>query len=67
LFLFYCLSFINVPFLLAAQREGPDTIEALLYLAHYWKGLGRMAEAEEACLRLLDFAGRVRRTLGNVV
>lgn len=40
------------------QREGLDTIEALLYLAHYWKELGQMAEAEHYCLRLLDFAGK---------
>jgi len=40
------------------KREGPDTIEALLYLAHYWKDKGKMAEAEEYCLRLLDFAGK---------
>ena len=42
------------------KREGLDTIEALLYLAHYWKELGQMAEAEHYCLRLLDFAGKVR-------
>jgi anaphase-promoting complex subunit 8 len=45
------------------KREGLDTIEALLYLAHYWKDLGQMAEAEHYCLRLLDFAGKVRTYL----
>ncbi len=41
------------------QREGQDTVEALLYLARYAKDQGKMQDAEGYCLRLLDYAGKV--------
>lgn len=40
--------------------EGQQTVEALLFLARYWKDLNHLDKAEKYCLSLLDFAGPVR-------
>lgn len=41
------------------QAEGPDLVEALLFLAQYLKARGgpNLAEAENFCTRLLDYPG----------
>ena len=44
------------------QRElqeisGPETQEALLFLANYCKDTGALQEAQSYCSRLLDFGG----------
>lgn len=43
----------------AEEREGPNMVEALLYLATYYKTQKRFEEAEVYCTRLLDFTGPV--------
>eukprot|EP01018_Ginkgo_biloba_P038683 Gb_03388 [translate_table: standard] len=39
------------------QNDGPEVIEALLYLANYYKNKQKFAEAEMYCTRLLDYGG----------
>ena len=46
--------------LVRLEREAPDsaeTVEALLFLANYYKRAERWRDAEACCTRLLDFAG----------
>lgn len=42
------------------EREGPNMVEALMFLSHHCKSQRRFDEAEIYCTRLLDFAGPVR-------
>ncbi|GJU27870.1 anaphase-promoting complex subunit 8 [Tanacetum coccineum] len=39
------------------EREGPNMVEALLFLANYCKAQKRFEEAEVYCTRLLDYNG----------
>ncbi|KAL6005085.1 anaphase-promoting complex component apc8 [Asimina triloba] len=41
----------------AEERDGPNRIEALLFLADYYKSEKRYEEAEMYCTRLLDYTG----------
>lgn len=41
------------------EREGPNMVEALLFLANYCKAQKRFEEAEVYCTRLLDYNGPV--------
>ena len=43
----------------AEEREGPNMVEALLFLATYYKSQKRFEEAEIYCTRLLDYTGPV--------
>ena len=46
--------------LVRLEKEAPDsaeTVEALLFLANYYKRAERWRDAEACCTRLLDFAG----------
>jgi anaphase-promoting complex subunit 8 len=46
--------------LVRLEKEAPDsaeTVEALLFLANYYKRAMRWRDAEACCTRLLDFAG----------
>ena len=38
--------------------SGPETQEALLFLANYCKDTGALQEAQQYCSRLLDFGGQ---------
>ncbi|KEH43881.1 putative acetyltransferase A, auxiliary subunit [Medicago truncatula] len=49
------------------EREGPNMIEALLYLAHYYKSTRRTEEAEVYCTRLLDYTGPERETAKSLL
>ena len=39
------------------ELSGPETQEALLFLANYCKDSGALADAQQYCSRLLDFGG----------
>ena len=39
------------------ELSGPDTQEALLFLANYCKDTGQLQEAQQYASRLLDFGG----------
>ena len=39
------------------EISGPETQEALLFLANYCKDTGALQEAQQYCSRLLDFGG----------
>jgi hypothetical protein len=46
------------------EKEGADTaemVEALLYLANFYKRAERYRDAEACCMRLLDFAGPAKQ------
>lgn len=43
----------------AEEREGPNVVEALLFLAKHYKSQKKYEEAEVYCNRLLDFTGPV--------
>lgn len=43
----------------AEEREGPNMVEALMFLARYYKTQKRFEEAEVYCTRLLDYSGPV--------
>jgi anaphase-promoting complex subunit 8 len=42
------------------EREGPNMVEALLFLAQHCRTHKRLEEAEVYCTRLLDYTGPVR-------
>jgi anaphase-promoting complex subunit 8 len=44
----------------AEEREGPNMVEALLFLAQHCRTHKRLEEAEVYCTRLLDYTGPVR-------
>eukprot|EP00276_Gloeochaete_wittrockiana_P012349 CAMPEP_0184374476 /NCGR_PEP_ID=MMETSP1089-20130417/165045_1 /TAXON_ID=38269 ORGANISM="Gloeochaete wittrockiana, Strain SAG46.84" /NCGR_SAMPLE_ID=MMETSP1089 /ASSEMBLY_ACC=CAM_ASM_000445 /LENGTH=565 /DNA_ID=CAMNT_0026717491 /DNA_START=2202 /DNA_END=3899 /DNA_ORIENTATION=- len=41
----------------AEEMDGHDTVECLLFLAHFCKTAGRVSDTEKYCSRLLDYAG----------
>jgi anaphase-promoting complex subunit 8 len=50
--------------LVRLESEGVDTaerVEALLYLANFYKRFERYCDAEACCMRLLDFAGPAKQ------
>ncbi|KAL1308656.1 hypothetical protein AAHE18_17G122700 [Arachis hypogaea] len=49
------------------EREGPNMVEALLYLARYYKLQDRFEEAEVYCTRLLDYSGPERETAKSLL
>ncbi|KAK7317459.1 hypothetical protein RJT34_01716 [Clitoria ternatea] len=49
------------------EREGPNMVEALLYLAKYYKAQKRFEEAEIYCTRLLDYTGPERETAKSLL
>lgn len=51
----------------AEQREGPNMVEALLFLATYCKASKRFQEAEIYCTRLLDSKGPERETAKSLL
>ncbi|KAK4567560.1 hypothetical protein RGQ29_003363 [Quercus rubra] len=51
----------------AEEREGPNMVEALLYLATYCKSQKRFEEAEVYCTRLLDFTGPEKETAKSLL
>ncbi|KAK8943020.1 Anaphase-promoting complex subunit 8 [Platanthera zijinensis] len=46
----------------AEERQGPNMIEALLFLTKYLKAEKRFEEAEVYCTRLLDYSGPEKET-----
>ncbi|MQL89598.1 hypothetical protein Taro_022172 [Colocasia esculenta] len=51
----------------AEDRQGPNMIEALLFLARHCKAEKRMEEAEMYCTRLLDYTGPERETAKSIL
>ncbi|KAF5459846.1 hypothetical protein F2P56_019760 [Juglans regia] len=51
----------------AEEREGPNMVEALLYLATYYKAQKRFEEAEAYCTRLLDYTGPEKETAKSLL
>eukprot|EP01018_Ginkgo_biloba_P001203 Gb_18773 [translate_table: standard] len=49
------------------QNEGPEAIEALLYLANYCKNQQNFAEAEVYCTKLLDYGGLAREDARTIL
>ncbi|KAF3454077.1 hypothetical protein FNV43_RR04524 [Rhamnella rubrinervis] len=49
------------------EREGPNMVEALLFLAQYYKGQKRFEDAEVYCTRLLDYTGPEKETAKNLL
>ncbi|KAK9203068.1 hypothetical protein WN943_013322 [Citrus x changshan-huyou] len=46
----------------AEEREGPNMVEALIFLATHCRAHGRFEEAEVYCTRLLDYTGPEKET-----
>lgn len=51
----------------AEEREGPNMVEALLFLATYYKSQKRFEEAEIYCTRLLDYTGPEKETAKSLL
>ncbi|XP_059441301.1 anaphase-promoting complex subunit 8 [Corylus avellana] len=51
----------------AEEREGPNMVEALLYLAKYYKAEKRFEESEAYCTRLLDYTGPEKETAKSLL
>ncbi|WOL15962.1 hypothetical protein Cni_G24744 [Canna indica] len=51
----------------AEDRQGPNMVEAILYLARYYKAEGRFEESEYYCTRLLDYTGPERETAKSLL
>ncbi|KAJ9670993.1 hypothetical protein PVL29_027126 [Vitis rotundifolia] len=51
----------------AEDREGPNLVEALLFLATYYKSQKRFEEAEIYCTRLLDYTGPEKETAKSLL
>ncbi|KAG9129456.1 hypothetical protein Leryth_013049 [Lithospermum erythrorhizon] len=49
------------------EREGPNMVEALLFLATYCKTKKRFEEAELYCTRLLDYTGPEKETAKSLL
>lgn len=49
------------------EREGTNMVEALLYLARYYKDQKRFEEAETYCTRLLDYTGPEKETAKSLL
>lgn len=51
----------------AEEREGPNMVEALLFLAKHCKNQNRFEEAEVYCTRLLDYTGPEKETAKSIL
>ncbi|KAK3035789.1 hypothetical protein RJ639_034605 [Escallonia herrerae] len=51
----------------AEEREGPNMVEALMFLATYCKNQKRYEEAEVYCTRLLDYTGPEKETAKSLL
>lgn len=51
----------------AEERDGPNMIEALLFLARHCKAEKRFEEAEMYCTRLLDYTGPEKETAKSLL
>ncbi|XP_009629129.1 anaphase-promoting complex subunit 8 [Nicotiana tabacum] len=51
----------------AEEREGPNMVEALMFLARYYKTQKRFEEAEVYCTRLLDYSGPEKETAKSLL
>ncbi|XP_022924091.1 anaphase-promoting complex subunit 8 [Cucurbita moschata] len=51
----------------AEEREGPNMVEALLFLATYYKAQKKFDEAEVYCTRLLDYTGPEKETAKDLL
>nr|XP_024928548.2 anaphase-promoting complex subunit 8-like [Ziziphus jujuba var. spinosa] len=49
------------------EREGPNMVEALLFLATYYRRQKRFEDAEVYCTRLLDYTGPEKETAKNLL
>jgi anaphase-promoting complex subunit 8 len=47
------------------ERDGPNMVEAWIYLAKYYKSTKRFEEAEVYCTRLLDYTGPVSQIFNH--
>ncbi|KAL8042089.1 hypothetical protein ABFX02_09G027700 [Erythranthe guttata] len=51
----------------AEEREGPNMVEALMFLAQHCKNQKRFDEAEVYCTRLLDYTGPEKETAKSLL
>ncbi|CAM8926795.1 unnamed protein product [Rhodiola kirilowii] len=51
----------------AEEREGPNMVEALLFLATHYKAQKKFEEAETYCTRLLDYTGPEKETAKSLL
>ncbi|CAM8926728.1 unnamed protein product [Rhodiola kirilowii] len=51
----------------AEEREGPNMVEALLFLATHYKAQKKFEEAETYCTRLLDYTGPEKETAKSLM
>nr|XP_028953587.1 LOW QUALITY PROTEIN: anaphase-promoting complex subunit 8-like [Malus domestica] len=51
----------------AEDREGPNMVETLLYLAQYYRQQKRFEESEIYCTRLLDYTGPEKETAKSLL
>ncbi|CAA2971030.1 anaphase-promoting complex subunit 8 [Olea europaea subsp. europaea] len=51
----------------AEEREGPNMVEALMFLAQHCKSKKRFEEAEVYCTRLLDYTGPEKETAESIL
>ncbi|GLU12243.1 hypothetical protein SLE2022_289390 [Rubroshorea leprosula] len=51
----------------AEDREGPNMVEALMFLAQHYKAHNRFEESEVYCTRLLDYTGPERETAKSLL
>ncbi|WJX23654.1 anaphase-promoting complex component apc8, variant 2 [Trifolium repens] len=49
------------------ERDGPNMVEAWIYLAKYYKSTKRFEEAEVYCTRLLDYTGPEREAAKSLL
>uniref|UniRef100_A0A803P692 Cdc23 domain-containing protein n=1 Tax=Cannabis sativa TaxID=3483 RepID=A0A803P692_CANSA len=49
------------------EREGPNMVEALLFLATHYRNVKRFEEAEVYCTRLLDYTGPEKETAKSLL
>ena len=47
--------------------DGPETVDAILFMAHFYKKEGRLAEAAQLCTRLLDRPGPVSKIPSRIM
>ncbi|GLU12248.1 hypothetical protein SLE2022_289440 [Rubroshorea leprosula] len=51
----------------AEDREGPNMVEALMFLAQHYKAHNRYEKSEVYCTRLLDYTGPERETAKSLL
>ncbi|XP_021733705.1 anaphase-promoting complex subunit 8-like [Chenopodium quinoa] len=51
----------------ADEREGPNLVDALMFLAKYYRAQKRFEEAEIYCTRLLDYTGPEKETAKSLL